>query len=345
MFRRPSLLTILSHRRPFLGIKTMTVEMPQCFCDLNDGKIWSDWYETILFYKNNQTRYGEILFFPASSKYVQIKAAPDEHNPQEITIQKITINIFPETKIPLTTKIINSLANKFKIIQALAQTAATDIKIISRAEWNANEDWRFCTSWDSAKNTCETKSPDPKWPPQIHSVKKFVIHHTAGSNTANADPKELIRNIYLWHAIVIEGGWGDIGYNYIIDQQGNIYEGRFGEDGVQAGHTFNGPYCKRIGTAGQDTTPCGVSKGDVEIGYQMNAGTVGIAVLGNFNTEITNEKVKAAIAKLINLKSQTAQINLNDTADWSVPIKVKSPDGMEPGIVESAVREIGRAHV
>ena len=307
----------------------------------NDGKIWSDWYETILFYKNSRTRYGEILFFPASSRYVQIKAVADEHDPQEITIQKININIFPEIKTPLAEKIIKSIANKFKVIQALAQTAATDIKIISRAEWSANEDWRFCASWDSAKNTCGTKSPDPKWPPQIHPVKKFVIHHTAGSNTANADPKELIRNIYLWHAIVIEGGWGDIGYNYIIDQQGNIYEGRFGGDGAQAGHTFNGPYCKRIGTAGLDATPCGVTKGDVEIGYQMNAGTVGIAVLGNFNTEIANEKVKAAIAKLINLKSQTAQINLNDTADWSVPIKVKSPDGMEPGIVESAVRDSG----
>ncbi|KKR09653.1 MAG: hypothetical protein UT37_C0014G0012 [Parcubacteria group bacterium GW2011_GWA2_39_18] len=73
----------------------------------------------------------------------------------------------------------------------------------------------------------------------------------------------------------------------------------------------------------------------------MNASTVGIAVLGNFNTEVANEKVKAAIAKLINLKSQTAQINANDTADWSVPIKVKSPDGMEPGIVESAIRDSG----
>ncbi len=307
----------------------------------NDGKIWSEWYETILFYKNNQTRYGEILFFPASSRYVQIKAAPDEHDPKDIIIQKISVNIFPETKTPLAEKILKSLAGKFKVIQALAQIAAPDIKIIPRAEWGANEDWRFCTSWDATKDTCGTKSTDPKWPPEIYPVKKFVIHHTAGDSHNKIDPKEAIRNIYRWHAIIIEGGWGDIGYNYIIDQEGNIYEGRFGGDGAQAGHTFNGPYCKRIGTAGQDSAPCGISKGDVEIGYQMNAGTVGIAVLGNFNTEIANEKVKTAIAKLINLKSQSAQMNLNDTADWGVPIKVKSPDGMEPGIVESAIRDSG----
>ena len=106
----------------------------------NDGKIWSEWYETILFYKNNQTRYGEILFFPASSRYVQIKAAPDEHDPKDIIIQKISVNIFPETKTPLAEKILKSLAGKFKVIQALAQIAAPDIKIIPRAEWGANED-------------------------------------------------------------------------------------------------------------------------------------------------------------------------------------------------------------
>lgn len=307
----------------------------------NDGKNWSDWYEAILFYKNNQTRYGEILFFPASSRYIQIKAAADEHDPKDVIIQKITVNIFPEIKTPLAEKILKSLVGKFKVIQVLAQTAGTDVKIIPRAEWGANEDWRFCASWDAAKDTCAAKSSDPRWPLEIYPVKKFIIHHTAGDSHNKIDPKEAIRNVYRWHAIIIEGGWGDIGYNYIIDQEGNIYEGRFGGDGVQAGHTFNGPYCKRIGTAGQDATPCGATKGDVEIGYQMNAGTVGIAVLGNFNTEVANEKVKAAIAKLINLKSQTAQITSGDTADWSVPIKVKSPDGMEPGIIESAIRDSG----
>lgn len=304
-----------------------------------DGKKWSDWYESVLFYKNSQTRYGEVIISPDSSRYIQIRAELHEPTAQTVNIQSAKINIFPETKTPLTAQAIKFLAGKFKTFKAFAQTS--DLKIISRAEWGANEDWRFCATWDAAKNTCETKSPGPKWPPEIYPVKKFIIHHTAGDSHNKIDPKEAIKNIYLWHAIIIEGGWGDIGYNYLIDQNGNIYEGRFGGDGVQAGHTFNGPYCKRIGTAGLDAVPCSVSKGDAEIGYQMNAGTIGIAVLGNFNTETANEKVKAAIAKLINLKSQTSQINPQDTADWNVPIKVKSPDGMEPGIVESAIRDSG----
>src|SRR3989344_1437964 len=74
----------------------------------NDGKIWSDWYETILFYKKNETPYGQILSFTASSRYTQIKANTHKHDPQEITIQKININIFPEIKTPLAEKIIKS---------------------------------------------------------------------------------------------------------------------------------------------------------------------------------------------------------------------------------------------
>src|SRR3989344_148825 len=318
----------------------------------SDGISWSEWYETALFYKNPPTMYSEMTVFPASSQYIQVRAMVEDTNSgAEVRIQNIHISTFPDPlrrsfseaspKISLISSLAKYVLNIFPVFQALAQTVPADIKIISRAEWGANEDWRFCTSWDSAKSTCGTKSTNPKWPSEIVPVKKFVIHHTGRSNGSNIDPKEAVRNIYLWHAIVVEGGWGDIGYNYLVDQEGNVYEGRYGGDGVQAGHTFYGPYCKRIGTAGQTSAPCGVASGDVEVGYQMNAGSVGIAVLGNFDVEQANEKVKTAIAKLISMKSVTHGLDVTKTDDWPVPLKVKYPDGMESGIVESAIRDSG----
>jgi hypothetical protein len=57
----------------------------------------------------------------------------------------------------------------------------------------------------------------------MKDVKKIVIHHTA-STTDLKDPKQEIRNIQYYHAV--RRGWGDIGYNYIMDQKGNLYEGR-----------------------------------------------------------------------------------------------------------------------
>ena len=59
-------------------------------------------------------------------------------------------------------------------------------------------------------------------------VKKLVVHHTATSNSYNgvAAAMAAVRAIYTYHAVTL--GWGDIGYNTLIDKWGNVYEGRHG---------------------------------------------------------------------------------------------------------------------
>ena len=64
----------------------------------------------------------------------------------------------------------------------------------------------------------------------IQKIKKIIIHHTATSKID--DPEASVRAIYYYHAV--SRGWGDIGYNYIVDQNGKVYEGRYGGDGVVA---------------------------------------------------------------------------------------------------------------
>lgn len=116
---------------------------------------------------------------------------------------------------------------------AVASSAPT---VISRAQWGANESYRW-------------------WTPSYAPVKAFVIHHTATSNAAaDSDPYNQVRIIYYYHAVSLN--WGDIGYNYLVDRQGRIYEGRYGGDGVIAGHAR--PY---------------------------NTGTVGVAILGTYEQD------------------------------------------------------------
>ena len=67
----------------------------------------------------------------------------------------------------------------------------------------------------------------PTHPPQYGAVHLAVIHHTL--NVDGYPPAEvpaLLRAIYAFH--VHTRGWFDIGYNFLIDRYGRIWEGRAG---------------------------------------------------------------------------------------------------------------------
>lgn len=98
-------------------------------------------------------------------------------------------------------------------------------RILSRQEWGANESWRFEESGEW-------------WTPQYQTVRHAIIHHSETSNVQN--PLEAIRAIYYYHAVT--RGWHDIGYNYLVDHDGNIYEGRAGGQNVVAGHALEYSY-------------------------------------------------------------------------------------------------------
>ena len=87
--------------------------------------------------------------------------------------------------------------------------------IISRAAWGANESLRGTNGADCLVPKIDT------------TVKGAVIHHTAGSNSyTSAQSASIVRGIYAYH--VQGNGWCDIGYNFLVDMYGQIFEGRFG---------------------------------------------------------------------------------------------------------------------
>ena len=82
-------------------------------------------------------------------------------------------------------------------------------KVISRAEWGADESLR-----------CE----EPEYTDHTSAI---VIHHTAGSNNYSEDEAAgIVRGIYKYHAQQL--GWCDIGYHSLADKFGNLYEGHYG---------------------------------------------------------------------------------------------------------------------
>lgn len=78
------------------------------------------------------------------------------------------------------------------------------VQFVSREEWNARP----------SKSTIPTTT----WGKRTG----FVVHHTA------ADDDQKVRDIQNYHMTsdqLADGGWKDIGYNFLIDKQGRIYEG------------------------------------------------------------------------------------------------------------------------
>lgn len=82
-------------------------------------------------------------------------------------------------------------------------------KIHTRSDWGADESLR--------------ESGNPLY----NEVRGAFVHHTAGANRyKKADVPSIIRGIYAYH--VIGRGWRDIGYNFVVDKFGRIWEGRYG---------------------------------------------------------------------------------------------------------------------
>lgn len=126
-------------------------------------------------------------------------------------------------------------------------TTATRPSIISRKQWGANESWRDDRP-DYGSNT-----------------RAFIVHHTAdGNGYSCSEAPSIIRAIYRYHTRT--NGWNDIGYNFLIDKCGRIYEGRHGgvTKPVTGAHTLgfnkNTSGAAVIGTYGSASVPAKVTK-------------------------------------------------------------------------------------
>lgn len=123
------------------------------------------------------------------------------------------------------------------------------------------------SAWGAAPNTsCSS--------PTISSgTVGAVVHHTAGTNTyTQAQSAQIVRATQAYH--MKSRKWCDIGYNFLIDKYGQIFEGRNGgvDKAVRAAHSGNAA---------------------------VNEHTMGVSMMGTYATVAPTQATKAAMTKLI----------------------------------------------
>lgn len=67
--------------------------------------------------------------------------------------------------------------------------------------------------------------------PEFTEPTHLIVHHSAGNNESN-DFAQVVE--FIWDLHVNTNGWDDVGYNWLIDPNGVLYEGR--PDGYQGAH-------------------------------------------------------------------------------------------------------------
>ena len=154
--------------------------------------------------------------------------------------------------------------------------------IIPRVAWGADEAIR--------------RAP-PQYSDAIHFA---VVHHTAGSNAYSpAQSAAIVRGIEIYH---VEGnGWNDIGYNFLVDKYGRVFEGRYG---------------------GVDRPVIGAHS----LGF--NVGSFGVAVIGDYGSTGISAAARTSLERLLAWKLDLAHVDPLSTLTWPSGGNPRFPAGV-----------------
>ena len=134
--------------------------------------------------------------------------------------------------------------------------------IVTRAAWGADESFRRL----APGCTGQAEYAD--------SVRYAMVHHTATSNTYGpGDSAAIMRGIYYFHTQTKK--WCDIGYNFLVDRFGQVFEGRAG---------------------GVNSAVIGAHASG------FNRQSTGVAVIGTFSTDAVPDAAVSGLQRLLDWK-------------------------------------------
>lgn len=150
-----------------------------------------------------------------------------------------------------------------------------------RAAWQANE---------------EIRRGQPRYAPTLGFA---VVHHTAGTNAYTAaESAAIVKGIQLYH--VRANGWNDVGYNFLVDRYGQVFEGRYG---------------------GVTRNVIGAHAGG------FNTGSVGVAVMGSYDSKSISVAARAVLVRLLSWRLDVAHVEPLSSITWASGGNSEFPPG------------------
>ena len=251
-----------------------------CCAPARTGETWSRWYtvalERVAEEGGEEKAFTEPIWTGAG-RYLQVSArqagdggaAPARLRDVNVVAINSTEDADRASAVVGVLRRAATTVAGFRLTPAAA-AMTTKPEIVTRSEWGANESWR---------------SGSPDYAP----VKMAFVHHTdSGNDYTAAEAPAVVRGVYAYHAKSLH--WSDVGYNFLIDRYGTIYEGRYG--GVTRGVT-----------------------GAQVLGF--NTGSTGISVIGTFTTATPPSAVVTSLERLLEWKLDVHHVDPLGTERWS----------------------------
>lgn len=220
------------------------------YCRSQDQNKWNDWQPVHHAHETSPApdRFvSELLFFDPVIRNIQLKIVLQKGNQDVPLVENVRVNLFQ----PFASTA-NNRPEKEEEYSNLDCYCPLPV-FMTRTEWGCP---------DGQQPSCD--------PPSYTEVTHLVIHHSATSNSSQNWPAVVLS---FWDYHVNTHGWCDIGYNWLVDPEGQLYQGRGGGDNVKGAH-FS----------------C------------VNSNTLGVCVIGNFMNEGPTIAAKEKLAKLISWK-------------------------------------------
>ncbi|MEL6650733.1 MAG: N-acetylmuramoyl-L-alanine amidase, partial [Bacteroidota bacterium] len=231
----------------------------------NDGVLWTAWDDLDLFHEidPDEDRFiSELVFVPKETQYYSYSIVFDRAmaGASQIWVENVRLDFFNPGQTSGTAN-----PDVFKTSDIDEQCACPLPDFTNRTGWDCP---------DGQNPSCSDFAIIP--------TSHIIVHHSAGLNNSNDWPAVVLA---IFNLHVNTNGWCDIGYNWLIDPLGNVYEGRGGGNNVRGAH-----FCGK------------------------NSATTGVCMLGTFSNQAPTDTAIASLKKLIAWKSCDSQLNLESNA-------------------------------